>query len=160
MVRVIRTWKERPWSTVAERDWQEQSSNRNVSKIICDNAVNDVMNSNRCRCQSTVGTWRFPMLKMTSWLLTDHYWIARGCKWWLCTVVQRYIYVIVSSGNTQYGGESQKQLCFTFGKDNSRQTERYLGALYFSGRRKPLSSRHIRVLINKGLRSVCLKTIT
>ena len=41
---------------VAERDRQEQSSNRNALKIICDNDVNGVMNSNSCRCQSTVGT--------------------------------------------------------------------------------------------------------
>ena len=53
---VIRTRKERSWSIVAERDRQEQSSNRNALKIICDNDVNGVMNSNSCRCQSTVGT--------------------------------------------------------------------------------------------------------
>ena len=78
--------------------------------------------------------------------------IMHGCATlYLCDCVER---------EHSIWGRITKTTLFTFGKDNSRQTERYLGALYFSGRRKLLSSRHIRVLINKGLRSVCLKTIT
>ena len=44
---------------IQDRYRQEQSSNRNALKIICDNNVNGVMKSNSCRRQSTVGTERF-----------------------------------------------------------------------------------------------------